>query len=254
MQRPSVPFVFAAALGACVASNGDEGIFVTKNVAPGADCSFTADVAEPFVSHGTIDLHSPSGYRFHPQMQSRISADAGQEDARTVLLRGARVDIDLVSTDASGNKLFSTSELAALKTAGATHFQSLFSAPLRPNGGIADGAFELIPTSLLQAIAEKAGSSTASFRTEVVGKVVVYGDMSGDEITSQEFQFPVTVCNDCVVNVLEDGTGAPLTCPVPAGTVVEQGNSCNPFQDGTVDCCSAGTSLQCPATVATAAR
>jgi hypothetical protein len=254
MQRPLVPLVFAAALGACVASNGDEGIFITKNVAPGDGCTLSSDVAEKFLAHGTLDLYSPIPYTFNPQMQSRITATTGKEDSRTVLLRGARVDLDFVSTDAAGNKLFTASELAALKSAGATHFQSLFSAPLRPNGGIADASFDLIPTAVTEAIAAKVGSTTASFRTEVVAKVVVYGDMSGSEITSQEFQFPVTVCNDCVVNVLTDAMGAAQTCPAPAGTAVTQGNSCNPYQDGPIDCCKMGTSLVCPATVAAAAR
>ena len=62
------------------------------------------------------------------------------------------------------------------------------------------------------------------------------------------------MCNDCVVHVLTDDMDKPLTCPVPTTTTVNKGNSCNPFQDGPVDCCTQGTSLVCPATVATAAR
>ena len=250
MQRPLVPLVFAVALGACVASNGDEGIFVTKNVAPGDGCTFTSDVAEQFLAHGSLDLYSPTPYKFHPQMQSRITATAGNEDQRTILLRGARIDLELAD-----KALFSSTELASFKSTGLTHFQSLFSAPLPPNGGIADASFDLIPAGLTAAIAAKVGDATMAFRTEVIAKVVVYGDMSGNEVTSQEFQFPVTVCNDCVVHVLKDAaTGTPLTCPVVAGTVVAPGNACNVYQDDPVDCCTMGTSLVCPATVATAAQ
>jgi hypothetical protein len=90
-------------------------------------------------------------------------------------------------------------------------------------------------------------TNAPSFRTEVIADVVVFGDMSGKEITSQEFQFPVTICNDCVTN--EVGP-----CPLPVGTVPRAGNACNPFQDGTADCCRMGApsnALECPATVAT---
>lgn len=243
MQRLLVPIVFAAALGACVASNGDEGIFITKNVAPGAGCTFTGAADEQFLAHGTYALGAPAPYQFHPQMQSRITAETGQEDARTILLRGARVDLEFADTT-----LFTAAELATLKTSGATHFKSLFSAPLLPNGGITDGSFDLIPVALGDAVTAKAG---AGFRTEVIAKVVVFGDMSGDEVTSQEFQFPVTLCADCVTNLLTSPAGAPLACPVPDGTTVSPGNECNPFQDGTVDCClqTDGTAL-CPAPIA----
>lgn len=249
MQRTLVPLVFAAALGACVAQNGDEGIFVTKNAAPGDGCTFTSDPNEQFVSHGTIDMRAPQGYQMHPQMQSRITATDANFDARTILMRGGRVDLDFVSTDATGNKLFTDAELATMKMQGLTHFEQLFSAPLRPNGGIADGHLEVLPVATLEAIAAKAPAGQ-SFRTEVVAKVTVFGDMSGTEITSQEFQFPITVCNDCVLNVLQTTDGTALTCPLPAGTVVAPGNSCNQYQDGVVDCCTSPGGLICPGTIA----
>jgi hypothetical protein len=236
--------LFAAALGGCAADNGDEGIFLLANIAPGAGCTFSASITEPFFSHGQYSVHSPTSYRFHPQMRSKITSTAAQENARTIIVEGARVTLEFPD-----ESVFTGAQQEDLRNRGIMRFSSLFSAPLAPNGGLADGAFDLITTALLdELIAAKGNGILAadapSFRAEAVATVVVYGDMSGEEQTSQEFKYPVTICNDCVVREL----GA---CPLPMGTVLTNvGNSCNPYQDGTADCCRMGADVVCPAIVA----
>ncbi|MDB4962066.1 MAG: hypothetical protein JWP01_2065 [Myxococcales bacterium] len=244
---PAACFTLAAALGACAADNGDEGIFVTKNVAASASCTFTADEGAAFLSHGTYSIHATTSYALHPQMVSRVTASAGQQEARTIIMRGARVNLRIPD-----ETVLSAAQQESLRASGVMKFSALFTAPLPPNGGIATGELDVITPALLDQIvmAKGAGILAAdapSFRTEVIASVVVYGDMSGSEITSQEFQFPITICNDCVVNEL----GA---CPLPAGTVPRPGNACNPFQDGSADCCRLNDEVICPATVAAAAQ
>lgn len=232
MQRPCILLTLALAVSACAAENGGEAIFLSKNVAPGAGCSFMASATEQFTAHGTFSMFATKGYRMYPQMISQITATEAQAQARTIQLRGARVDLSFSDPALTGFP----SEL--------THFQSLFSAPLPPNGGIADGAFELIPAELAKMVAAAKGvtmTSTEHVRVEAIAKVVVYGDLAGDEVVSQEFQFPVTLCNDCVTKNLGN-------CPLPFDTVlVNAANACNAFQDGTVDCCTSNNELVCPA-------
>lgn len=235
MQHTFIPFALALSLGACTAGNGDEAILITKNVVAGDACSFSSAASEAGLLHGTINVHSPNGYRLHPQMLSRIEAREGFEDQRTILTKGAHVDIT-----------FADPALANVGGGALTKFDSLFSAPLLPNGGVTDGAFEAIPAALLDAIATAKG--TASFRTELIVKATVFGEMAGDEVTSNEFQFPVTVCSDCVVNVLVDANNVALACPVMMETL-NKGNACNVFQDGLVDCCTRSGALVCPAPV-----
>lgn len=241
---PATCALITAALGGCAADNGDEGIFLLSNVVPGANCTFTANEAAPFVSKGTYSIYSPSSYRFHPQMRSKITALAGQESNRTIIVEGARVTLTFPD-----ESVFSAAQQEDLRSRGIMRFSSLFSAPLSPNGGVAVGAFDLITPALLDELVAAKGNGilaadAPSFRAELVATVLVYGDMSGDEVTSQELQFPVTICNDCVVNEL----GA---CPLPMGTDVENtGNVCNPYQDGVVDCCRMGAEVVCPARVA----
>lgn len=241
---PATCALITAALGGCAADNGDEGIFITSNVVPDDGCTFTASAAEPFLTHGTYSVFSRDGYRFHPQMKSKITATAAQENMRTIIVEGARVTLSFPD-----ESVFTAAQQEALRSSGVMRFTSLFSAPLSPNGGLADGAFDLITPALLDELVAAKGAGilaadAPSFRAEVVATVVVYGDMSGEEITSQEFQYPVTICNDCVVREL----GA---CPLPVGTMITNtGNVCNPYQDGTVDCCRTGADVVCPAQVA----
>jgi hypothetical protein len=240
---PVVGALFACVLGGCAADNGDEGIFITRNVVPGTGCSFSASATEAFLAHGTFSVHSPTGYRLHPQLKSKITATTAQEDARTIIVEGARVTLTFPD-----ETVFSAAQQESLRDRGIMRFAALFSAPLGPNGGLADGAFDVITPALLDELVAAKGNgilaaNAPSFRAEVVATIVVYGDMSGKEITSQEFQYPITICNDCVTREL----GA---CPLPMGTEPAAGNECNPYQDGTTDCCRMGADVVCPAIVA----
>jgi hypothetical protein len=216
MQRVLITMFVGLGLAACAADSGDEAILITKNVVPGEDCAFSSSPGEQALLHGTVAKSSKRAYRMFPQLQSRITATTGHEDQRTILLKGAHVDVEDANSHAS---------LAS--------YDSLFAAPLAPNGGITDGGFDAIPVDVING---------TSGRVEVIVKATVFGDLSGSDVTSQEYQYPVTICDDCVVNNL----GA---CPL-AMAVTNVGNPCNPYQDGMVDCCMGATGLQCPATVA----
>ena len=230
MQRAFILISLGLALTACAANEGDEGIFISKNVAPATGCTFSAAAGEAFHAHGNVSVFS-GGYRIFPQMISKITATEANTQARTIQVRGARVDIETTDPALSGI------------SKDARHFETRFSAPISPNGGITDGEFIGISEDYLKAVAAIKG--TASFESEVIVHAVVYGDLAGSEVTSQnDWEFPVTICNNCVVNVRG-------TCPLRSGTLVIDGRSeCSLFQDGYVDCCTTTAGqLQCPATV-----
>lgn len=227
---PLAVFSFAA----CAADNGDEGIYLSRILAPGADaCSFTADESALYLSSGSYSIDAPNPYSAHVLLQSRLELLEGQDpQLRTVQMRGARVDLAFVDpTDDPGI------QAEYLK------FTSLFSAPLTP-GGIATASFDLVPFQVSQALTEKYASRVAANKgpIQMVATVEAYGTLAGDEVVSQEFVFPITVTE------LRNDLGA---CPVAAGTMVRMGNPCNPFQDGVVDCCSSNGQVFCPAPVAT---
>lgn len=242
------------------ADSGDEGFVVHGNLASDSQsaCSFTADPEGPFVPRGALGTQTLAPYQLSPLIESRISALMGQESMRTVALMGARIDLaigPITVEDAQGNRTFSCAaegtgacfteaERAALATSAVTRFRSLFAVPLAPNGGLSVATFDLIPTAAVREIQRKAGAVPAGARLhgQVVATATLYGQLGGTEVEGLPFVYPVTVCNDCVVNVVgacED---------TPAGFTPRPGNPCNRFQDGVVDCCTeVGGGLLCPA-------
>jgi hypothetical protein len=234
VARLAVATLAAATLGGCTADGGEDGaILILKNVAPASGCVTTAAADELFISHGSLDSALSHGYLFIAQLKSRLSALPGTEDQRMILISGARIDITF-----PGSALFDAAGLADLKARGLTHFRQLFSAPLSPNGGITDVGFELIPGTLVQAMAAQAGGP---FDVETLATFTIEGRQAGNDVQSQEFSYAVTV-----------GTGRSVVnhgaCPITGD--VRPGSACNPTQDGVVDCCTEGGVLLCPGTKA----
>jgi hypothetical protein len=206
------------------ADKGDEGFFILNNTAPASagTCSFTGDPAQPFLAAGSISYLSPQGYVFTPLLESRITALTGQESQRTIHLEGANVTLQV----ANGGTMQS--------------FTALFSGSLGPNNGTTNVAFELVPVGSIMAL------GSASQNVEVIATVTPYGTLGGGRIDGEPFQYPVTIVatGNGIVNML--GSCASTTLPMSSHT----GNSCNPYQDGQIDCCSckttSGTTLVCP--------
>lgn len=249
MQRGIAALVLTLATGlaGCLADNGtDGGILVLRNVIPMADsCSTMVSADETGLTHGAIDTQFPRGYIFIAQMKSRITALAGTEDQRTILLSGARVDIRFPDST-----FFSAAELARLVDLGLTKFRTLFTAPIEPNGGITDAGFELVPAELIAQINAK---SNDPFAIEMLATFTVEGDMAGQHVESNAFTYPITVGRGVTIRELG-------TCPLPEGTEVRSGSSCGFTQDAAVDCCTDPRAVSstnpkgliCPATVAKA--
>jgi hypothetical protein len=260
MIRPCVlllALALALAVAAC-ADTGDEGFVVRNNLAPAAGaCTFMASTSSPFLSRGTLSTRSRSAYLLTPLIQSRITAAMGQEAIRTVSLMGAKVDLaigPITVEDAAGNVTFSCAaeganqcfgeaERATLASAGTTKFRQPFSAPLPPNGGLSSAVFDLVPTAVVNEIGRKAGAIPAGGRMSalVLATATIYGRLGGDDVDGLPFDYPVTVCTDCVVNHLGPCGG------VKTSFMPRPGNPCNAFQDGVIDCCSNGAELVCPA-------
>lgn len=249
-MRPLLLSLLTITTVACAASSGDEGFVVLNNQVPGEGCTLSPDSSGMFQSRGLLFLNSPNPYVMTPVIQSRISALEGQDLQRTIALRGARVELEISGitlsdpgTGAVSTLEFSDAEIAALQADGSLRFTSLFSAPLAPAGTTA-ATFDAVSFGALAAIRAKVGMTNQAVHAQIVSKATLFGDLGGDEIEGVPFVYPITVCNDCIVNTIAQ-------CPVPVGTTVRTGNACNAFQDGNVDCCTQPDGrLLCPAPVA----
>jgi hypothetical protein len=225
----------AAALGGCAADGGDAGITVMRSVAPSSTCTFSASDAELTVGRGALDVALRTSYLVGIQMTSRITALDGQDVQRAVFVSGAKVDITFPDST-----LFTTDELTELKASGLTHFKTLFSTVVKPNGGITDAAFELIPFEL----GDRLRSKPAFTQVVALGTFRIIGRLgvTGSELESDPFQFPVTLTNGGLANSLGACSNLPTTF------MPRFSNACNPAQDGIVDCCTApDNTLVCPA-------
>jgi hypothetical protein len=231
-----IPFTLIA----CV-DTGDEGIYVLNNTAiTGETCALTGSPTQAQIGHGTISVYSPTAYVMTPLIQSRIQTAENVDDiSKTIQLRGAdiRLTLKAVSIERGGQFMNTNPEKEY------PGFSVLFSGSIAPAASV-NAFVDLIPPATLRSIAADSGAdlSTDSLNAEVQAEVVIKGDLGGDSVESQPFFYPVTVCNDCVI--VNNGA-CPMTITAP-----RTGNACNPFQDGTVDCCvDASNNLICPGTI-----
>jgi hypothetical protein len=219
-------------VGAGCAADGAEGFEILHNLSPGTtanECKVQAGGA--MLPHGMIELSSPTGYVFTPELSSRIVVtDGTTASQRTISLRGARVELVNAMTDTTINK-----------------YRALFSGSLPP-GGTVTTSFTILPPNILSGIA--AG-------TEVLAKITPFGALggSGDDIDGVTFFYPITVCDfrsgPCVVANAVSGTVP--ACPIVGGDLGNP-NGCNAFQDGSVNCCMGASGVICPTTTTTAAQ
>jgi hypothetical protein len=243
MHRGIARLIVFGALGlgaGCLANGGDESMLVLRNIVPmvtTTGCTTNSTTAELGLAGGSLSV-TPStglqlvGYHVIAQLQSRITANTGQESQRTILLRGANVDITF-----PGSSLFSAAELAAMKASTLTHFMIPFSGFLPPNGSLADAPFELIPADLATTVGAKPNFTGVL----ALATFQVVGDLGGGDVTSQKFQYPVSfVPEPYIVN---NGACSALS----ASFKPRVGDVCNLGQDGATDCCTDTGRLVCPA-------
>lgn len=194
---------------------GDEGFFILNNSAPppGVICTFTGDVAQPFIAAGAISYLSPEGYVFTPLLESRITATLGHEAERTIHLEGANVTLQVANGGTMQN------------------FTALFAGSLAPNQGTSNVSFELLPKSSIMAL----GNATQN--VEVVANIAPYGTLGGGRIDGEPFQYPITIV--AAGNGIVNGVQPPVSCKGFVPTTTSTPNPCNNYQDGTVQCCIA---------------
>jgi hypothetical protein len=221
---------------------------VLNNTAVTDTCSLSGTPDQPFVAHGQIYAFAPQGYLLTPLIQSRLTTEISGSGGgggsstvdpitKTIFLRGADVSLTLKATSIEQGGVY---QVTSSET-NIGQFSVLFSGSLPPDGTVNVG-FEIITPAIMRMIVTDSGvdPSTQSLEAEVDAEVTVKGDLNGDSISANPFHYPITVCTDCVVNVIG-------TCPVTGAP--RTGNACNPYQDGNLDCCDDGAGgLVCPAT------
>jgi hypothetical protein len=177
-----------SAVSACV--HDDSTVFVSEMLAPqlvsvGSQCLYTADPTQPHITSGVFDVALVSSYTgsflLANQVVPRADPNQPQTETSFVTITGAVVTIN----DSQGNQLAS--------------YTKPVSVTIPPSSGTTPGfspAFlEIVdPTTVAKLGVPYLSSVPVVTFTRFFGKTV-----GGDSVESNDFEFPIDVCNGCLI-------------------------------------------------------
>jgi hypothetical protein len=228
----------AAVSPACV--HNDSTIFIREVVAPqfahpGMACVFTPDPAQAFSWSGLLDVSLANGYNavylVGNQMLATVNANQLQTETSTVTIQGAIVRI----TSADGHELDRYTRLTSATispSTGSTPGYATVSATIIDVRRILSGS-----AAVQNVIASPLGQSGFA---RLVTYVRVFGQtLGGQSVESNEFEYPVDVCNGCLISFTNNPNYPTPNCVgnAAAGTATSQTQiPCYPGQDLAIDC------------------
>lgn len=225
-----------AAFMACV--HDDSTLYVHDALAPkfsqmGSICTWTPDPMQAFISSGVLDVSlSPNGYEgiflVGNQLVPQVNSSQLMTETSFVTIQGAVVRV----TDRLGNTV-------------GKPFTRLTSATIPPSSGGVPGyapVFVQIVDQSALGIADIQGLPLGlGGAVRLVSYVRFFGKTTGGQsVESNEFEFPVDVCNGCLVNFTDNSNyTAPNCVPNTTSATSTTGTPQAPCflgQDLPVDC------------------
>ncbi len=222
-----------AAVSACAHDNST--LFIRNVLAPqlvtnGQQCLFTSDPTQPYISSGTLDIDFKDTYDAEYLVGNQTvpvgNPSTPNTETSRITIQGGIVRI----TDSSGMQI---------KT-----FTRYTAGTIDPLAGT-DPSYLPIGLTILDHDTVESFRSTLSQSARPVVRLVtyvrVYGyTLGGDYVESNEFEYPVDICQGCLISFAPQDidpnypapncgaamTGGATTLPVP----------CTRGQDATVDC------------------
>jgi hypothetical protein len=231
----------AALLAGCGGETGR--FYIVHNLVPQAGCVITTD-RTLYRGEGLLDVSlvgsgDRPAYELFPLLQNDYPAATGAGNPpqpNRLFVRAFRVWSG--PGDGAPQRVFQLYGTLANseQTRSLIEFQQPWAATIEPGGGLLAAAVDVIPGELARQLRDT-GVMDNGAMVPLEVRVRAVGERLDGEVESQEFVYPLKACLGCLV-----GTVRP--CPfMPA----RRGNACNIAQDATVDCCSAGAELTCPA-------
>lgn len=207
----------------CATNNSSLFLVGVMDIAQSA-CVAKPDNTGPFLTSGTLDVAIASGYTAVVLVGNQLTQLGSSEQLRTetsrVSLRGAEVQL-------------TTLEGKALIVAG--NGQSTFSTV---GTGFVDAAAGDAPSYATMAV-NLIPPGLTGLPAEVVAKIRVFGEtLGGTSVTSSELDFPISVCDGCLV--LYDTPDA----TEPAGTFLCATTTASSTQTSAVAPCVMGQDQQ----------
>jgi hypothetical protein len=235
----SLALGLVAALAAACTAQDNITFVIVKNQVPDEGCIIPTDDDGLYVSTGRLDVSelpgglANPGYVFTPLVRNGASSVSGNPNENVIFLGGA--DIELIA----GTTQASIDMVGTLAAAGMDKRTQLVSGSVSPGGTAALGFFAIDADQT----ATLAGLLAPGAQAQLVARIRIFGRIDGAEIVSSKFDYPITVCNGCLLQDL--GSCATFSPTQPIG----QGGQCSPLQDAVLSCCTSttGAGVVCPA-------
>lgn len=235
-----------ASLLALIACADNRSVIIVRNIEPSDSCmvSPTTDVS---VLRGFLDVtpvlpngQFNSGYVMTPEIRNPTAAPSvtptrpGNPSGHIFFIQGIDIQV-LAGPDAA-----SETAVTALQAAGLANRTIRLGGSIEPSSTAAL-AFEVIDAQMLDAL-----QGAVTIPAQVVVRIVAFGEMDGSDLESQSFDYPITLCDGCLIFNLGPCAG------LPEGVTIPSGGTCGPVQDGALACCQrdSGQTI-CPAVAIT---
>jgi hypothetical protein len=241
--------LLAGGLAACGRVPGQ--FEILQNQTPEAGCMIPATLGAVYTGQGFLDLSlvssgSLGAYFLFPLVENNLpGAAAGGPDPNEIDVHSFAVDIGtnkqsylppmVQSLFDTLNRDSNSPDYALL------HYSTPWAVTIKSGGGLAATVVNTFPVQLAQRVLATGDVGIAASSMVVNARVRVFGSTNSSDVESDPFDFPINVCNGCLV-------ASVLPCPV-LNAPLNRGNECNIAQDRIVDCCSLNGSLVCPAIV-----
>jgi len=234
----------AGSLAGCGQPAGQ--FFVVQNQSPEAGCTIPTGAAGTYQGEGTLDIRVPASsdaaYMLFPLLENDLpAAGGGGPEPNRIALSGFEVELAFVDGSAAAAAAFAAIS-ADSATAGLMHFRTPWSGSVAPGGGRTSAGTSAFPAETAIRLRDSGALSDHSY-ARVTANLRAHGRTQSGDVTSDVFKYPIRVCDGCLINSI-------TSCPSTAAVLT--GGLCGPGQDAPVDCCTQGTTLICPATMAPA--
>ncbi len=224
--------LLATAVTPACAEN-DQSLFVRMVIAPPANCTYTSDATQAFISEGTLDVALTETYTptllVGNQLIQRGDQQAPRTEPNRVHIQGAVVRLTEPNGGTFAEFTTVTSGLAEPSENGAPSYC--------PTGitAIDQATSRRLRDRLVASVA--AGGPS---RQLLIANIKVFGKtLGGIDVESGEFQFPITVCSGCLVDFSKGDDpaveGTDCNLPLAEGGTVS-GGGCHPGNDVPIAC------------------
>ena len=235
MKKNKILILSVLLVASCKAETGDNVLEIVRNRVASGECSADGTGDENILGSGFIDVfNNTSGYIFRPEILNNAGPALGTDiqPSGQLFLESANIEITVRNGEQSD------AIASALESANINQFNRSLSGAIAA-GDVLIGGFEILPVQALDLFKQNLGIGGA-IGLDV--EVQVFGNLNGGDVSSNEFSYPIDVCNGCRVGQVFDDC-----LNLPAGIPDSEPGACGTFQEsGVVFCCEFEGDTFCP--------